>query len=221
LAPPYSRLIERAGKRTGVRTKEGALQDGINSAVRYIKNNFLDGPRQDAYDLVTGTWVPRKDADVPFVDKRPLVTRLVRFKRYQVPGRLIAERYTADAHSPAVFRLCSHPWVGPARVHIRYVCPLKIGHLLSTVLTRFFFLAGYLYPTRAFIFFWFSAAALSFVYITAHGVDYVAWPRLVPLDETINYRVKKAKSRFADPEKWRRESVAEIEMGTRDKQRVD
>lgn len=28
--------------------------------MRYIKNNFLDGPRQDAYDLVTGTWVPRR-----------------------------------------------------------------------------------------------------------------------------------------------------------------
>ncbi|TKA51852.1 hypothetical protein B0A53_05204 [Rhodotorula sp. CCFEE 5036] len=49
--------------RTGKRSKEGALQDGINSAIRYVKNNFLDGPRQDAYDLVTGTWVPTKGGD--------------------------------------------------------------------------------------------------------------------------------------------------------------
>ncbi|GAA5862472.1 hypothetical protein JCM3774_002529 [Rhodotorula dairenensis] len=49
--------------RTGKRSKEGALQDGINSAVRYVKNNFLDGPRQDAYDLVTGTWVPTEGGD--------------------------------------------------------------------------------------------------------------------------------------------------------------
>ncbi|GAA5995681.1 hypothetical protein JCM5350_006638 [Sporobolomyces pararoseus] len=50
--------------RTGKRSKEGALQDGINSLIRYIKNNFLDGPRQDAYDLVTGVWKPRQKSDV-------------------------------------------------------------------------------------------------------------------------------------------------------------
>lgn len=44
--------------RLGIRTKKGALDDGINSVMRYIKNNFLDGPRQDSYDLITGAWVP-------------------------------------------------------------------------------------------------------------------------------------------------------------------
>ncbi|GAA5938941.1 hypothetical protein JCM3775_003173 [Rhodotorula graminis] len=56
--------------RTGKRSKEGALQDGINSAMRYIKNNFLDGPRQDAYDLVTGTWVPRRGEKILGADKQ-------------------------------------------------------------------------------------------------------------------------------------------------------
>ncbi|KAG0001692.1 hypothetical protein BGZ79_004302 [Entomortierella chlamydospora] len=37
--------------RTGKRTKSGALRDLQNSIVRYVKNNFLDGARQDAYDL--------------------------------------------------------------------------------------------------------------------------------------------------------------------------
>jgi hypothetical protein len=32
--------------RTGQRTKAGAIQDGVNSVVRYVKNNFMDGPRQ-------------------------------------------------------------------------------------------------------------------------------------------------------------------------------
>lgn len=32
--------------RTGKRTIQGALQDGINSMTRYIKNNFSDGFRQ-------------------------------------------------------------------------------------------------------------------------------------------------------------------------------
>lgn len=61
--------------RTGRRTNEGLMQDGINSIMRYVKNNFLDGPRQDAYDLVTGTWQPSKDSHQAFIDRRPLVTR--------------------------------------------------------------------------------------------------------------------------------------------------
>ena len=32
--------------RMGKRTKEGAIQDGINSVMRYLKNNFYDGSRQ-------------------------------------------------------------------------------------------------------------------------------------------------------------------------------
>jgi hypothetical protein len=32
--------------RTGKRSKEGALQDGVNSVMRYVRNNFFDGDRQ-------------------------------------------------------------------------------------------------------------------------------------------------------------------------------
>lgn len=32
--------------RTNKRTKKGVLEDGIKSTVRYIKNNYFDGPRQ-------------------------------------------------------------------------------------------------------------------------------------------------------------------------------
>lgn len=32
--------------RTGKRTKGGALQDGKNSIMRYVKNNFYDGYNQ-------------------------------------------------------------------------------------------------------------------------------------------------------------------------------
>ncbi|GAA6022279.1 hypothetical protein JCM10207_008913 [Rhodosporidiobolus poonsookiae] len=61
--------------RTGKRSKEGALQDGINSVIRYVKNNFLDGPRQDAYDLVTGTWVPNRAEELGWMDRRTLAVR--------------------------------------------------------------------------------------------------------------------------------------------------
>lgn len=65
-------------KRTGKRSTEGAIQDGVNSIIRYVKNNYLDGPRQDAYDLVTGAWVPRKGEHTGWRDQRTLMTRYVR-----------------------------------------------------------------------------------------------------------------------------------------------
>jgi hypothetical protein len=40
--------------RTGKRTRQGALMDGVNSAKRYFLNNFRDGLRQDGVDLLTG-----------------------------------------------------------------------------------------------------------------------------------------------------------------------
>ncbi|KEP48814.1 putative recessive suppressor of secretory defect protein [Rhizoctonia solani 123E] len=64
--------------RTGVRTKGGAARDGINSVTRYLKNNYFDGPRQDAFDLMTGSWVARRTPSlgaVLLVDKRPLLIR--------------------------------------------------------------------------------------------------------------------------------------------------
>ncbi|KAF9204038.1 hypothetical protein BGZ49_005750 [Haplosporangium sp. Z 27] len=62
--------------RTGNRTKAGALQDLQNSIVRYIKNNFLDGNRQDAYDLFLKYDVDPK-VSYPLVDKRPLQIKLL------------------------------------------------------------------------------------------------------------------------------------------------
>ncbi len=66
--------------RTGKRTRLGLLNDGTKSVKRYVKNNYFDGPRQDAFDLFTGTWVPRgaSSAYGLFYDHRPLFTRAVR-----------------------------------------------------------------------------------------------------------------------------------------------
>lgn len=63
--------------RTGRRTKQGAIQDGVNSVMRYVRNNFFDGTRQDAFDLLTGAWVARRGAIPPLVDVRPLLVRTV------------------------------------------------------------------------------------------------------------------------------------------------
>uniref|UniRef100_A0A7N8XIR1 SAC1 like phosphatidylinositide phosphatase a n=1 Tax=Mastacembelus armatus TaxID=205130 RepID=A0A7N8XIR1_9TELE len=43
--------------RTGKRTRWGLLMDGWNSMIRYYKNNFSDGFRQDSIDLFLGNFV--------------------------------------------------------------------------------------------------------------------------------------------------------------------
>ena len=61
--------------RLGKRTKGGALQDGNVAVTRYCKNNFLDGPRQDAFDLFLGAYVPPAGgigANFIFADRRPV-----------------------------------------------------------------------------------------------------------------------------------------------------
>lgn len=63
--------------RTGKRSKEGAASDGWNSVVRYLKNNYADGPRQDAYDLFLGVYRPADTHDSPFGDFRPVFVQSV------------------------------------------------------------------------------------------------------------------------------------------------
>ncbi|KAJ7462751.1 SacI homology domain-containing protein [Mycena galericulata] len=64
--------------RTSKRTRKGVMEDGVKSLLRYFKNNFFDGARQDGFDLVTGNWVPRKTPSSSMflvTDPRPLITR--------------------------------------------------------------------------------------------------------------------------------------------------
>ncbi|VDN58955.1 unnamed protein product [Dracunculus medinensis] len=42
--------------RMGKRTYVGTMQDGINAMMRYFRNNFADGYRQDAIDLFLGNY---------------------------------------------------------------------------------------------------------------------------------------------------------------------
>jgi hypothetical protein len=62
--------------RTGNRTKAGALQDLSNSITRYAQNNFMDGPKQDGFDLFHGAYLPSTNhvgGDYVFADRRPLL----------------------------------------------------------------------------------------------------------------------------------------------------
>ena len=66
--------------RTGKRTKLGALQDGRIGLTRYFKNNFLDGPRQDAFDIFLGAYQPgvtNIGTSLIFVDQRPILIQSI------------------------------------------------------------------------------------------------------------------------------------------------
>jgi hypothetical protein len=65
--------------RTGKRTTVGALADLQNSIVRYIKNHYFDGTRQDAFDLIHGVYVVRPNSDSPFDIESTIAFKTVHF----------------------------------------------------------------------------------------------------------------------------------------------
>ncbi|TQS39123.1 hypothetical protein Golomagni_00356 [Golovinomyces magnicellulatus] len=102
--------------RTGNRTKIGMFQDLSNSITRYVKNNFLDGPRQDSFDLFMGTYIPSTGSDLVFVDKRPLLVQ-------SIPYILAFSIFFV------MVGICSRPFPGTA------LLPIKI-------FTMFWFIVG-------------------------------------------------------------------------------
>lgn len=65
--------------RTGNRTRAGIVQDLNNSLTRYVRNNFLDGPRQDSFDLFLGAYLPQTTGigSSLYTDQRPLLIQSV------------------------------------------------------------------------------------------------------------------------------------------------
>jgi hypothetical protein len=66
--------------RFGKRTRAGALQDARVGVTRYFLNNFMDGPRQDSYDLFLGSYQPGATnigTSLVFVDRRPLLIQSI------------------------------------------------------------------------------------------------------------------------------------------------
>ncbi|EMD41635.1 hypothetical protein CERSUDRAFT_128571 [Gelatoporia subvermispora B] len=188
--------------RTGKRTRAGMLEDGYNSVMRYLKNNFFDGARQDAYDLMTGAWVPRRGWTPSALvrDDRPLIIRAAPY-----------------AMNFSLFMICAG---------------LTLPRTSEYSLFYYFLL-------------WFAILALSLVFIFAHGIEYVNWPRLLPLTDIIYYEgpgfrsghrgkgiglpvldsVKNkagAKAReIADGHRRAKSKLWKLEAGAKEKERVD
>ncbi|KAI9224253.1 SacI homology domain-containing protein [Blastocladiella britannica] len=139
--------------RTGKRSKQGALQDGYNSVMRYVKNNFLDGARQDAYDVFLGVYRP---ADAHAV----------------LPGTPIARGGTES----------SSPFAIP-RVRQAHTLVLATVMTASAFATLALLLAReWSELLRAWIavsfLLWIAVAFL----VNKHGFELVDLPRLVPVD---------------------------------------
>ncbi|EKM60821.1 uncharacterized protein PHACADRAFT_133631 [Phanerochaete carnosa HHB-10118-sp] len=130
--------------RTGKRTKLGLLEDGYKSIMRYLKNNFFDGARQDAFDLMTGTWTPRRgwSPQTLVSDRRPLATRAM----------------------PYVL------WFSIFMIFAGLTLPRTSDYSLF-----YYFLL------------WFILVAISLAFIVIHGIEYVNWPRLLPLSDIVHY----------------------------------
>lgn len=98
--------------RTGVRTKNGILTDFSNSCTRYIINNFADGPRQDAYDIFLGNYLPYASgisSSWVFVDRRPILIQSIPYILAASIFLILFTLFTAD--SRFTMRLFMFFWV--------------------------------------------------------------------------------------------------------------
>lgn len=94
--------------RTGNRTKAGMLQDLNNSCTRYVRNNFLDGPRQDGFDLFLGTYLPSSSgagSSLQTKDRRPLIIQAVPYVLAASLFVVLISLVTRRPHDAAVWPL--------------------------------------------------------------------------------------------------------------------
>jgi hypothetical protein len=126
--------------RTGERTKKGALNDLTNSTTRYIKNNFLDGPRQDAFDVFLGVYRPASNQfgkGSIFADSRPIAIQSVPYVLIACLILTFAGSFTRRDATAAVWPL-------------RLV--MIIAFIAATVCFHFMWTNGMLYVCFLFIF---------------------------------------------------------------------
>lgn len=59
--------LKRDLVRYGKQTMAGLIKDGISAISRYYLNNFQDGVRQDAMDLMSGRYIVNRNSPSPFL----------------------------------------------------------------------------------------------------------------------------------------------------------
>ena len=108
--------------RTGKRTKLGALEDGRRSALRYFKNNFADGFRQDSLDLFVGNYVVSPTEGVTHESPLADLRTDQRYLAYPVALALSLAMFTLSLFVPAELSteilLGLLFWAGKSHFHI-------------------------------------------------------------------------------------------------------
>lgn len=112
--------------RTGNRTRAGMVQDLSNSITRYVRNNFLDGPRQDGFDVFLGTYLP-PDSTIGsfqlFFDRRPLAIQSIPYilaaSIFMIAVSIFTKRDLDSAVWP--LRLFAIFWIAVAAWCLRFV----------------------------------------------------------------------------------------------------
>jgi hypothetical protein len=94
--------------RTGERTRAGMVQDLSNSLTRYVRNNFMDGPRQDGFDLFLGTYLPQNSALgslLLYIDRRPVAIQSIPYVLAASVFMLLIATFTRRLPDAAVWPL--------------------------------------------------------------------------------------------------------------------
>lgn len=94
--------------RTGKRTRVGMLQDLNNSITRYVRNNFMDGPRQDGFDVFLGAYLPPDSTFGSFqlfVDNRPLIIQALPYAFAASVFMVLVATFTRQLPDAAVWPL--------------------------------------------------------------------------------------------------------------------
>lgn len=152
--------------RTGKRTKAGALQDLQNSITRYVKNNFMDGNRQDSFDLFLGRYklgqVKISPAHAPFNEIKPLRVRVVSITYFST---LIKSNCFSFSQVP-------------------YILIFAIFMLLLNIIRPNY--SGFKSYTSylLLLLFWVSVLISGVRFALQHGDEFVQWPHLVKLPAT-------------------------------------
>jgi phosphatidylinositol 4-phosphatase len=91
--------------RTGNRTRAGMVQDFNSSATRYVKNNFLDGPRQDSFDLFLGAYLPPTSGlgSSLYADHRPVLIQSIPYVLAASLFILVVSMFTRRAPDATVW----------------------------------------------------------------------------------------------------------------------
>lgn len=112
--------------RTGKRTRAGALHDLSNSITRYVRNNFMDGPRQDGFDVFLGTYLPSDSTPAHmqlFFDRRPLAIQAVPYVFAASLFMILVATFTRQLPDAAVWplRLFTMFWLAVGAYCFRFI----------------------------------------------------------------------------------------------------